>query len=101
MTFSTNSKMLKKLFTESFATIYAARYCILIAFIIYICASAIGWLYPENFPFLKEQARELVEGFIDINAFTFISKIFVLNLIGAYITTCIISLCGFFPALNL
>lgn len=90
--------MVKNLFTESLATIYAAKYCILIAFIIYTCASTIGWLYPENFPFLKEQARELVEGFIDKNSFTFISKLFIQNLIAAYIATCLISLWGFFPA---
>ena len=90
--------MIKDMFTESLATIYAAKYCILIALIIYVCASATGWLYPKNFPFLMEQARELFEGFRDKNAFTFISKIFVRNLIAAYITTCIISLWGFFPA---
>lgn len=98
MTFSTISQMIKNLFTESLTTIYAAKYCILIALIIYICASATGWLYPQNFPFLMEQSRELVEGFIDKNAFTFISKLFARNLIAAYITTCIISLWGFFPA---
>ena len=90
--------MIKNLFTESLATIYAAKYCILTALIIYVCASATGWLYPKNFPFMMEQARELVEGFIDKNAFTFISKIFVRNLIATYITTCIISLWGLFPA---
>lgn len=90
--------MIKNLFAESLATLYAAKYCILIALIIYICASATGWLYPKNSPFLMEQVRELFEGFRDKNAFTFISKIFVRNLIAAYITTCIISLWGFFPS---
>ena len=90
--------MLKQFLTDSFATIYAAKYCILIALIIYVCASVTGWLYPEQFPFLKGLSKELVEGFIDTNSVTFISKLLVRNLIAAYITTCIISLWGFFPA---
>ena len=91
--------MVRKLFSESLTTIHAAKYCILIALIIYICASATGWLYPGNFPFLREQGKELAQRFMAMNAFAFISKVFVRNLIAVYLTTCIISLWGFFPAL--
>jgi hypothetical protein len=75
MTFSANSQRIKNLFTEALATIYAAKYCILIAFMIYICASTTGWLYSENFPFFKETVRKITEGFIAKNAFTFIGGV--------------------------
>jgi len=91
--------MIRKLFIESLATIHAAKYCILVVSIIYISASAIGWLYPDNFPLLKKQGKELTERFMALNAFTFISTVFIRNLIAVYITMCIISLWGFLPAL--
>jgi stage II sporulation protein M len=99
MIISAISPMIRNLFTDSLATISDAKYFILIAFIIYLCASITGWLYPENFPFLNEQAEELVSKFTGKNAITFISKLLIQNLIAAYVTTCIISLWGFFPAL--
>jgi len=84
---------------ESLATINKAKYLILIVFVVYVCSSITGWLYPENFPFLDEQFEKLAERFIGINAITFITKLLIQNLIAAYITTCIISLWGFVPAL--
>ena len=91
--------MVRKLFSESLTTIHAAKYCILIALIIYICASATGRLYSGSLPLLKEQGKELAERFMAMNAFSFISIVFIKNSIAIYITTCIISLWGFFPAL--
>ncbi len=90
--------MIKKIYTESFATIHTARYCILCVILIYICAIVIGWLFSDNFPFIEKQVRELTKGFVDKSAVVFILKIFLRNLVASYIVTCAFSLWGLFSA---
>lgn len=89
--------MLKKIYSESFATIHAARYCILGVFLIYVGATALGWLFSDRFPFIEEQVRALTKSFADKSAAVFILKIFIRNLVASYIVTCALSLWGLFP----
>jgi len=90
--------MLKKVYAEALTTINAAKYCILIVFIVYFGACAAGWFYHDDLSFFKEPVNQLIEGFKDRNTVTFISKLMMRNLIAAYLTTCLISLWGLIPA---
>ena len=91
--------MLKKIYSESFATLHAARYCILAVFFIYVAATVLGWLFSDSFPFLEKQVRELTQSFADKSALVFILKIFIRNLVASYIVTCAVSLWGIFPVI--
>ena len=90
-------RMIKKVYIESFATLYEARFCILVAVLIYSVAILTGWLFSDSFPFLEKQMRELTKEFINKSAPIFILKIFIRNLVASYIVACAISLWGLFP----
>jgi stage II sporulation protein M len=93
------SRIVRKLFAESLATIWDAKYFVLVAFLIYLCAALTGSLFPEYFSFLKNETSELAGKFGGINAVTFLSGILIQNLIAAYMTSCIISIWGLVPVL--
>ena len=90
--------VVKNLWTESRHTIFQARYCILIAAVLYCGAFLISWSYPENFSFLKEVLKELFAKFIDKSAISFITRLFIQNLIASYFTMCFVVLFGSIPA---
>jgi uncharacterized membrane protein SpoIIM required for sporulation len=90
--------VVKNLWTESRHTIFQARYCILIAAVLYCGAFLVSWSYPENFSFLNEALKALVAQFIDKSAISFITRLFIQNLIASYFTMCIVVLFGSIPA---
>lgn len=92
------ANLVQKLFSDTKKTISEAKYCILIATVLYCCALVVGWAYSDNFPFFLEQVRKLAEQFMGQNALTFTFKIFARNLIATYLTMCLLVLFGTFPA---
>jgi stage II sporulation protein M len=90
--------LIKKLWTDSKQTIFEARYCILIAAILYCGAFLVSWSSPENFLFLNEALKEFVAQFSDKSAITFITRLFIQNLIASYLTMCVVVLFGSLPA---
>ncbi|MCP4693945.1 MAG: stage II sporulation protein M [Desulfobacterales bacterium] len=89
--------MMKKLFFDAGRTIFEARGCIILVFIVYCCAAAAGWSHPEKFPFFEGVTKQLMERFVDISALAFISKLFIHNLIATYFTMCLVVLFGLAP----
>ena len=79
--------------------IYEARYCILIATILYALGLLVGWAYPEKFPFLEEQTKKLAEPFLGVSAGTFILKIFAYNIVATYLSMCLIVIFGIIPGI--
>ena len=90
--------VVKNLWTESRHTIFQARYCILIAAVLYCGAFLVSWLYPDNFSFLNEALKELVAQFSGKSAISFITRLFIQNLIASYLTMCIVVVFGSIPA---
>ena len=90
--------LIKKLWTNSKQSIFEARYCILIAAILYCGAFLVSWSFPEKFSFLDETIRKLIEQFADKSAISFITRLFIQNLIASYLTMCIMVLFGSLPA---
>jgi uncharacterized membrane protein SpoIIM required for sporulation len=90
--------LIKKLLTDSKQSIFEARYCILIAAILYCGACLVSWSYPKNFSFLNEALKEFVAQFSNKSAISFIARLFIQNLIASYLSMCVVVLFGFFPA---
>jgi stage II sporulation protein M len=86
--------LIKKLWTDSKQSIFEARYCILIAAILYCGAFLVSWSFPEKFSFLDEAIRKLVEQFVGKSAISFITRLFIQNLIASYFSMCVLVLFG-------
>ena len=86
------------LWVDSRDSIYEARYCLLIAAILYCGAYLVSWPYPKNFSFLDEALKVLVAQFSNKSAISFIVRLFIHNLIASYLTMCVVVLFGFLPA---
>ena len=86
------------LWVDSRHSIYEARYCILIATILYCGAGLVSWSCPEHFSFFNEVLKNLADKFLGKSAISFISSVFIHNLIASYLTMCVVVLFGFLPA---
>jgi stage II sporulation protein M len=87
----------KNLWADSGHLILEARYCILIAAILYCGASLVSWSLPDNFSFLNEALKKLADQFLGKSAIGFMSRLFVHNLIATYFDMCVLVLFGFIP----
>lgn len=78
-------------------TLAEAKRSIAFALACFVCAAAVGYLAPERFEFLREQVQELFREFAGMSPLVFIAKIFLHNLVVAYIAMCLLPLFGLVP----
>jgi uncharacterized membrane protein SpoIIM required for sporulation len=69
----------------------------LFVLVCFACAAAIGYLFPERFEFLRQQVQALFREFAGRSAPVFIAKIFLHNLLVAYIAMCLLPVFGLVP----
>ena len=91
---------IKNIFSEALETSSEARYCILLALVLYCCSAIAGWIYGEDFQFLEDQVKALAAQFADKSAPVFIAKVFLRNLFATYLVMCIVPFFGVFPSIS-
>ncbi len=92
--------MLTRYLWEALETVIDAKYCILVASLVYCAAVAIGWRYAGFFSWLQTPIVEFTAQFSDLEALGFIIKIFSNNAVAVYITMCLVSIFGLLPLLS-
>ncbi len=85
------------IFKMALDTLKASRNFIFLALLIYCTAAVVGWMYPENLDFLKNQFEELVHKFEGLGPLGFMARIFMHNLIASYLAMCFIVFWGIIP----
>ncbi len=89
--------VVKNLWADSRHIVFEARYCILIATILYCGSCLVSWSYPEPFLFLNEALKKLAAQFLGKSATSFILRLFIHNLITTYFDMCVFVLFGLIP----
>lgn len=91
-------KILKQAYRKPLGLIRAIAPEILIALFLFVGGFMVGRIWPEPFGFLEETVDQLIDRFRDLGALAFIFRIFINNLVAAYLVSCVFVLFGIIPA---
>ena len=96
MTWS-DENVLKRHYTRALSTLYQARYCMLIALLVYAASCLGGWIYADELGFFQQAASSLAGKFAGKGGAAFVYSLFIHNLVATYITMCLLTLWGGLP----
>ncbi|MFW5730585.1 MAG: stage II sporulation protein M [Desulfonatronovibrionaceae bacterium] len=85
------------IFQQGIRIVIRCRHYILWAGLIYSAGVAAGFVYKDNLDFMQAGFQELVDKFAGLNAYEFILKIFLHNLMAGYLAMCFVVVWGLVP----
>ena len=95
-----SSAMIKSWYLESKDMIYDARKFILFSFFMFCLGIIFGYFYLIDSQLIKDGVAELLKSFQTTNYFVFVSKIFIHNVLIAYLSMSLGILLGLMPAIS-
>ena len=89
---------IRRIYGRSATTLWDARHSLGLAGLIFATGCLLGAVFQEDLGFLQAQVEALLQKFSNQTAPAFIGKIFLHNLLAAYIGMCLLTLFGLVPA---
>lgn len=84
-------------YIAALATLYQARFCLLIALFAYSASCMVGWMHADRLEFFQLAAGALADKFEGRDGAAFILSMFLHNLVATYITMCLFTFWGLVP----